>query len=168
MPTKVNLGLSRKAGLPDFGSIGASCHVELELDGQILDGDLDRFRQNVRRAYQACREAVENELAREGGIALPQTRPPSNGNGHSTGNGQHRANGNGYPNGSNGHHRGNGRSSTQSQVRAINAIAGRNRIDLGPILSRFGVQSVQDLSIGDASSLIDELKGQPAGNGGSR
>lgn len=168
MPTKVNLGLSRKAGLPDYGSIGASCHVELELDGQILDGDLDRFRQHVRRAYEACREAVEDELSREGGTTSPQSHVPHNGNGHGNGNGHQRTSGNAYPNGSNGHHRSNGRSATQSQVRAINAIAGRNRIDLSPILDRFGVQSLQDLSISDASSLIDELKGQPVGNGGGR
>lgn len=168
MPTKVNLGLSRKAGLPDYGSIGASCHVELELDGQILDGDLDRFRQHVRRAYEACREAVEDELAREGATASLPSNGSHNGNGHSNGNGHQRTNGNAYPNGSNGHQRSNGRSATQSQVRAINAIAGRNRIDLSPILDRFGVQSLQDLSISDASSLIDELKGQPSGNGGSR
>lgn len=170
MPTKVNLGLSRKAGLPDYGSIGASCHVELELDGQILDGDLDRFRQHVRRAYEACREAVEDELSRESGTASPQSYVPHNANRHSNGNGNghQRTSGNGHTNGSNGHHRSNGRSATQSQVRAINAIAGRNRIDLSPILDRIGVQSLQDLSISDASRLIDELKGQPAVNGGGR
>jgi len=40
MPTKVSAGLSKKQGLPDYRSIGASCHVELEVDGQILDGDI--------------------------------------------------------------------------------------------------------------------------------
>ena len=162
MPTKVSIGLSKKAGLPDFGSIGASCHVELELDGQILDGDANRFRQHVQRAYQACRQAVEDELA------LERESPQSpTGNGH--GNGHHGSNGNGYRNGSNGNGRStNGRSATQSQVRAINAIANRNRIDLTPFLQQRGAHTVADLSIGDASSLIDELKGQPAGNNGGR
>ena len=156
MPTKVSVGLSKKQGLPEYGSIGASCNVELELDGQILDGDLDRFRQHVRRAYIACREAVENELARD----LSTNAAPNrlNGNGHNA------ASGNG-----NNHGQSNGRSVTQSQVRAIRAIAGRNRIDLAPMLDRLGVRNVEDLSISDASSLIDDLKGQPtAANGGGR
>lgn len=159
MPTTVSIGLSKKAGLPDYGSIGASCHVELELDGQILDGDLTRFRQHVQRAYAACREAVEDELARQDSNP-PSTQPGVNGNGN------HRGNGNGHANGGNGNRQSNGRGATQSQVRAINAIANRNRIDLAPYLQQHGVQVLADLSIRDASSLIDELKGQPAGNGG--
>jgi hypothetical protein len=156
MPTKVSVGLSKKQGRPDYGSIGASCHVELELDGQILDGDLERFRQHVRRAYVACRETIEDELTRD----LSTNAAPNrlNGNGHSA------TNGNG-----NNHGQSNGRSVTQSQARAIKAIAGRNRIDLAPMLDRLGVRNVEDLSISDASSLIDELKSQPtAGNGGGR
>ncbi len=160
MPTTVSVSWSRKAGLPDYGSVGATCHVELELDGQILDGDLTRFRQHVQRAYAACREAVEDELAREGADP-PQRQSRLNGNGN--GNGNHATNSNGY---ANGRRQSNGRSATQSQVRAITAIANRNRIDLTPFLQQHGVQAVADLSIGDASSLIDELKGQPAGNGG--
>ena len=167
MPTKVSIGLSKKAGLPDFGSIGASCHVELELDGQILDGDANRFRQHVQRAYQACRQAVEDELALERDAPQSPTAAPPNGNGH--GNGHHGSNGNGYRNSSNGNGRStNGRSATQSQVRAINAIANRNRIDLTPFLQQHGVQTAAELSIGDASTLIDELKGQTAGSNGGR
>lgn len=161
MPTTVSVSWSRKAGLPDYGSVGATCHVELELDGQILDGDLTRFRQHVQHAYAACREAVEDELAREGAGGPPQQQSRLNGNGK--GNGHHGSNSNGY---ANGRRSSNGRGATQSQIRAINAIANRSRIDLTSYLQQRGVHNVADLSIGDASALIDELKGQPAGNGG--
>ena len=32
MALKLNVGVSRKVGLPAFGSVGASCHLELEVD----------------------------------------------------------------------------------------------------------------------------------------
>ena len=63
MPVKVNIGLSKKVGLPDYGSLGASAHVEFELDGGYDNGSTERFQDAVRRAYVACRAAVEAELA---------------------------------------------------------------------------------------------------------
>lgn len=152
MPTKVSIGLSKKKGLPDFGSVGASCHVELELDGQILEGDPARFRQHVERAYTACRAAVEDELAR----GEPATHTRTNGHGS---NGHNRQSANG---------RNGRRPATASQVKAIHAIAKRNNVDLIPHLSQCGVQSVEDLDIGQASELIDELKAQQDAVGSRR
>lgn len=36
MPMTVKVGLSKKVGQPDYGSLGASCDIELELDGGLL------------------------------------------------------------------------------------------------------------------------------------
>ncbi len=150
MPTKVFVGLSKKKGLPDYGSIGANCQVELELDGQILQDDPDRFHQHVRRAYAACRSSVEEELSNQA------SNPPNEQPSYSAGD---RANGS--------HNRnGRRRTATDSQVRAINAIAGRHRIDLAPFLDRFAVRRIDELTVTDASALIDELKAQPEGGRG--
>lgn len=51
------------------------------------------------------------------------------------------------------------RLATEKQVKAIQAMAGRQGVDLSPILhDRFGVSSPSALSISEASTLIDELK----------
>ena len=51
---KLSVSTSKKIGLPDYGSLGASCGVELELDPRLLDRDLAAFHDRVRQAYVAC------------------------------------------------------------------------------------------------------------------
>ena len=51
MSLKVNVGVSRKLGLPGFSSVGASCQVELELDGGWSRLDAGRFEAKVREAF---------------------------------------------------------------------------------------------------------------------
>ncbi len=73
-------------------------------------------------------------------------------------------NGNGN---ANGRRRDNTRRATASQVRALNAIADRQQLDLADLLAdRFNIRDPAELTITEASHLIDELKG--AVNGHSR
>ena len=63
MPLKLNVGLMKKIGQPRYGSLCASCHLEIELEGSLLESDADAFRDRVRRTFAVCRRAVETELA---------------------------------------------------------------------------------------------------------
>jgi hypothetical protein len=163
MPLRLNIGLSKKVGLPDYGSLGASANLELELDSGAVS-DPDRLRQQVRYLFGLAKQSVEEELNQQQ-AALPHT--PTNGHNpaaSTNGNGRHHANSNGHrPSG-----RSNGRAATASQVRAIKTIASRQRLNLTAQLEPFGVQAVEDLSIQQASRLIDELKAEPVGAGGSQ
>ena len=60
------------------------------------------------------------------------------------------------------------RPATASQVKAIRAIASRRRIDLVTLLrDRFGLQTADELGIRQASELIDELKNDDQDGAGS-
>ena len=154
MPLSLNVSHSKKFGLPNYGSQGACCSLGIELDGSLLRGDPEKFRHEVREAFIACREAVEEELARGPAEQPVEVSQDHGGNGHSNG-------------------RGNGarseRPATASQVRAIHAIANRHKVNLAELLQGdYQVDRPEDLSIVEASSLIDQLKAATPAAGGRR
>jgi len=63
MPVTITAGFSRKVGEPNYGSRGASLHLEVELDRSALD-DPDRFLSEVEGIFERAREAVDRELER--------------------------------------------------------------------------------------------------------
>ena len=163
MPLKLTTGIAKKVGLPDYGSLGASCAVEIELDASLLEQDLDAFHRNVQNAFVACSQAVNDELARHQAPAdsnnsqptnQPETRPQPT----SRANGNH-TNGNG--NGSNGHR------ASQKQQNYINQLAGQIR-GLGSrrmesLSQKMFGKPLADLTSLNASSLIDMLKAVQGG-----
>jgi hypothetical protein len=92
MPLTLNVGISKKIGQPDFGSLGASCNVQVELPSNVIFDDLEAFQRQVQQAYSACTQTVTKELSRhqqDGGTSR-QYRPTA-----SNGNGRYNRNGNG-------------------------------------------------------------------------
>jgi hypothetical protein len=152
MPLKLNVGLSKKLGLPDYGSLGASCYVEIELDQTLIVSDLDGFHERVRRTFTACRQAVDDELSRyrsagaEGPGATLQSSPAAARDTNGTGNQRN----------------GNGHSASDKQVGFARQLA--TDIDgLGPrkldaLAKKMFGKAVGALSVIEASGLIDTLK----------
>ena len=156
MSMKVNLGVMRKVGQPDYGSVGASCNLGLEIDCGLLEHDLVGFHVQVHSAYVA----VHDELARLKAPVVTTQGPPASSN-RQPANG-HASNGH---DGSNGQtdHLPPGRSSnrkpvTEKQVRAIRSIASRQQADFDGLLHVLGVRRPEDLSLRQASELIDTIK----------
>lgn len=161
MPMKLNVGVSKKQGLPDYGSVGASCAVEMEVDASLLEHDLTGFQRKVQDAFTACRQAVNDELARheapaDSNNSQPTDQPESRPQPASRSNGNH-ANGNG----SNGHR------ASQKQQNYIGQLAGQisglGSRRLESLAQKMFGKPLADLTSLNASSLIDMLKAVQGG-----
>ena len=167
MPLKLSVGLSKKVGQPAYGSLGASCHVEVELDSALVFQDLDGFQQRVRQVYVACNQGVNDELSRqtaaaENGSATGE--PASASNGHA----QH-ANGH-VSNHANGSARTAGNESAAVSVKQLTyarQLAGKVRNigvrGLEPLVGTMYGKPLAALTSLEASSLTDTLKQAVAG-----
>ena len=140
MATKATVGLTQKVGQPDFGSIGASCQIEIELEGvEITDPQIAA---RIQGAYAACRRAIQAELeASENGQAAPARVDRSQNSRAAS------------------QRDGSNRSATAAQVNAINVITKKMKLDLAGFLQgQYGASRPEELDIRQASQVIDELK----------
>ncbi|HBJ36895.1 MAG TPA: hypothetical protein DDZ51_19485 [Planctomycetaceae bacterium] len=158
---KISVGLSKKVGQPNFGSLGASCQIEVELnDNEYRNehrneypGSALQLQTKISQAFCICKAAVENELAIERRFQQQVSPPPSDASRASD-----RRNSNAgaasddrQPNPI--------RNATAAQKRALGRIASAAQVDLISHAEReFGVQSIEQLTIRQASALIDRLK----------
>ncbi|MGO9598332.1 MAG: hypothetical protein ACLP7Q_10110 [Isosphaeraceae bacterium] len=163
MPMKLNVGVSRKIGLPDYGSVGASCNLELELESALLERDLQAFHTQIRGAYVAAHQAVQDELARLQDAMDPGARSAAKApSGSTIRNGDATENGNGHGTRPPNYRSRIGKAATPNQLKAIMAIASRQGIDLTSLLRQdFHVERPEDLTLKQASELIDLLKNAP-------
>ena len=161
---KLNVGFTKKIGEANYGSRGAAVNLELELDSSLV-GDANRLKDRIRQLFGLAKASVDEELA--------AGSPPPAGAGHGDRAGTHAGTGasHGQSNGRSGTRRRDGtRAATASQQRALTAIAERLGIELSDKLhATYGVRDPAELTITEASSLIDELKGATGnGRGGGR
>jgi hypothetical protein len=64
MPLTLNVGIAKKLGQSDFGSLGAHCNLSVELDPAVLGGDAEALQRHVRHAYAACSRASLESIQR--------------------------------------------------------------------------------------------------------
>ncbi len=185
---RLNIGSNQKIGQPNYGSRGASVHFEVELESSLVR-DPQQLQSKVRTMFRLARDAVHEELGiaptpketkRRNSRPAKQERPEE----HSAGNtdtnthpSAHSGTHHRSSSGNNGHtpesdshgEQAQQRPATTSQVRAILAIAARNQVDLEERLrTEFGICTADDLSLPEASQLIDSLKSEISTTGGRR
>jgi hypothetical protein len=129
MPLKLNIAISRKVGERNYGSRGATVGLEMEVDSSLVDQPRE-LHQRIARLFRLAKASVDRELAAQTD-AYNRTAAEAP-----------------HP-----------RPATANQVRAIHAIAKQQELDLGDQLrKRFGVCRPDDLSLDEASQLIDAFK----------
>lgn len=150
MAVKLNIGVSRKVGQPNYGSRQASLGLEVEVDSGLL-ATPEALQEKVRLLYRFADEAVEEELSQQAANLLnsvPVESVPLAASRESEADEtpvQQAI-----------------RGLTENQLRAIYGLA--KRLQLSPlrlVRERFRLEHVEDLDIRQASQLIDELKTCP-------
>jgi len=149
MPIKASIGLSRKVGQENYGSLGANCQLEVELDASLI-GDADAFHEKIRRLYALANQAVNDQLAGK-----------SNGNGFTA-----QKNDQAIPRNGNGN--GNGAQEDPASNRQIKFLLDlarqRHNMTLPQTAeyceNQVGVNDVYQLTRTQASVVIDKLNGK--------
>ena len=176
MPMKLNVGLSRKVGEPNYGSRGATVNLELELDSTLV-AEPERLQERIRELFGLAKASIDEELHIEPTQpaanmqrsttqpATPHRQPHANGR-----NGASRSTTNGYRSNGNGRQpTNNPPPATASQIRALHAIANRQGLNLEAVLQeRFDLSDAVTLTIAEASQLIDELNAANTAAAGGR
>ena len=150
---KLSAGFSRKVGEANYGSRGASVNVELEVESSLIS-DPEALTGRIRSLFDLARRSVDEEL--NGSQQDASQQPGANSRKPDNGNDRERV-----------------RYATASQVRAIRAIAQKQQLDPVRLANRrFQVNDLEELTLREASSLIDELKANgtaaPKGGGDDR
>lgn len=130
---KLNVGLSKKMGMANFGSRGATVNIEAEVDGGLIQ-DPNRLRDHLRRLFGLARASLEEELNPDESL-VKSTRPELPPSKETI------------------------RPATDAQCRLIMESARRQRIHLQNLVrEQTGKQSLVEVSLNEASQLITYLK----------
>jgi hypothetical protein len=161
MAIRVNLGVSKKIGLPNYGSAGGHCNIEIEADNTVLEKP-EEFQRRVQNAYELARQSVEDELAhhRSGTNATQSNEAPQQ---------QQQQQQQEYRNNSSGNSGSGFAASPKQQQFIASLVKGVKGLDWNRLdrycATKFG-KTCSQLSSKEASALIEDLKNAKSGGGG--
>ncbi len=146
---RLNVGASRKVSDNHYGSKGGNVNIELELDSS-LALDSQKLRDHIRKLFDLANASLEEELQ-------GTTEPASVEDSHQRDGGSFNGNGAGHavsvaP----------VRYATEKQIICIQGLARKHGVPVPELLKQAGVRVFNDLSVRQASQMIESLKGSSA------
>ena len=147
---KLNVGACRKVSDNHYGSRGGNVNIELELDSS-LALDSTKLRDHIRKLFDLANASLEEELQANNEHASIEDSHHQresatlngNGAGHAVSVTPIR-----YP--------------TEKQILCIQGLARKNGIPISELLKQAGVRVFNDMSVRQASQMIESLKGSSA------
>ena len=130
---KLNAGVSRKVGEPNYGSRGASVNVELELESAVVN-DSEALHEKIRKLFALANRSVDEELSVSTSSGAPSQTPTNGTNGSAS------------------------RPATDGQKRAVWALCNKLGLDQDEEARATFDRPVSQLKLPEASQLIDRLK----------
>ena len=149
---KLNVGACRKVSDNHYGSKGGNVNIELELDSS-LALDSTKLRDHIRKLFDLANASLAEELQANNEHASvedfhhPRNEPSFNGNGNGAGNAVSVA---------------PVRYATEKQIICIQGLARKHGIPVPELLKQAGVRVFNDMSVRQASQMIESLKGSSA------
>jgi len=144
---RLNVGASRKVSDNHYGSKGGNVNIELELDSS-LALDSQKLRDHIRKLFDLANASLSEELqANNEPTCVEESHHHEGAN----------LNGNG-----------NAvtvtpvRFATEKQIICIQGLARKHGVPVTELLKQAGVRVFNDLSIRQASAMIESLKGSSA------
>jgi len=145
---RLNVGASRKVSDNHYGSKGGNVNIELELDSS-LALDSQKLRDHIRKLFDLANASLEEELQANNEpacVAEPhhQQQNESSFNGNGAGNAVS------VP---------PVRYATEKQIICIQGLARKHGVPVPELLKQAGVRVFNDMSVRQASQMIESLKG---------
>ena len=144
---RLNVGASRKVSDNHYGSKGGNVNIELELDSS-LALDSQKLRDHIRKLFDLANASLEEELQ-------ANNEPSSVEDSHQQQRNDDSFNGNGA-----GHSVSvvPVRYATEKQIICIQGLARKHGIPVPELLKQAGVRVFNDMSVRQASAMIESLK----------
>ena len=146
---KLNVGACRKVSDNHYGSRGGNVNIELELDST-LALDSTKLRDHIRKLFDLANASLEEELqATTEHVSVEEphyqrNEPSFNGNGNGAGNAVSVV---------------PVRFASEKQLALIQGLLRKNKIPYQPLLGECKVGSFNELTVQQASRMIESLKG---------